>query len=428
MELDDSSRISTPPEMEPVMECSLTLTTLSGVTFKVSLSVAKFDRFEDLEDQVMDYLASVTDLKVFGCSIDFLQTATQTYLEDPIWDKLQQGMAYTIVFKNCSVILPSQEQLEGCPIHHVPLAVHVPLNPEEIVPEGAFAGVPRLRHVSVESGIRLIGAEAWQNCRQLRIVKLPATVVGIADNAFRDCKLLNSVLAPGCREFGYKAFAECCSLQWVYASEGVANMFTSEAKFGQYLFQGCINLAELTLSELPSPRGSTLQARTSELAPGCLSATGITALALTKHFVAIGAHACDSCRLLKSVDLSNTKVEEIPEFTFVHCTSLREVLLPTTLHTIRVKAFMNCAALVELAIPPSLRYIGSRAFLDCTAFKRPAKMPGRHKWRGVYAEENAFAICPAMRWPPWLHMIPDLGSHALARVQGRSEAMPGLIP
>ena len=42
MELDDSSMISTPPEMEPVMECFLMLTTLSGVTFKVSLSVAKF--------------------------------------------------------------------------------------------------------------------------------------------------------------------------------------------------------------------------------------------------------------------------------------------------------------------------------------------------------------------------------------------------
>ena len=124
--------------------------------------MAKFDRFEDLEDQVMDYLASVTDLKVFGCSIDFLQTATQTYLEDPIWDRLQQGMAYTVVFKDSSVILPSQEQLEGCPIHHLPVAVHVPMNPEEIVPDGAFAGVPRLRHVSVESDIRLIGAEAWQ--------------------------------------------------------------------------------------------------------------------------------------------------------------------------------------------------------------------------------------------------------------------------
>ena len=285
------------------------------------------------------------------------------------------------------------------------------MNPEETVPEWAFAGVPRLRHVSVESGIRLIGAEAcllWQDCRQLRIVKLPATVVGIADNAFRDCKLLNSVLAPGCRDFGYKAFAECCSLQWVYASDGAANVFNGEANFGQYLFQGCINLAEVTLSEVPSPRGSTLQVRTRELAPGCLSSTGIYALALPKHFVAIRAHACDSCRLLKSVDLCNTMIKEIPEFTFVHCTSLREVLLPTTLHTIRVKAFINCAALVELAIPPSLRYIGSRAFLDCTALKRLAKLPGKRKWRGVYAEENAFAICPAMRWPLWLHMIPDM--------------------
>ena len=413
-ELDNSSMSSTPIEKEPVMECPLQLTTLSGVTFKVSLSVAKFDRFTDLEDQVMDYLASVTDLKVFGCVIDFLQTTTQTYLEDPIWDKLQQGKEYTIVFRNCSVTLPEQEQLGGYSIDQVPLAVHVPMNPEEIVPEWAFAGVPRLRHVSVESGIRLIGAEAWQDCRQLRIVKLPATVVGIADNAFRDCKLLNSVLAPGCRDFGYKVFSERCSLQRVYASGGAVNVFNGEANFGQYLFQGCINLAEVTLSEFPSLRseskGSTLQDRTRELAPGCLSSTGIYTLALPKHFVAIGAHACDSCRLLKSVDLRNTiMIEEIPEFTFGHCSSLREVFLPATLHTIRVKAFMSCAALVELAIPPSLKYIGSRAFLDCTALRRLVKMPGTRKWRGVYAEENAFAICPAMKWTPWLHMIPDMG-------------------
>ena len=135
----------------------------------------------------------------------------------------------------------------------------------------------------------------------------------------------------------------------------------------------------------------------------------IATLALPQSFKVIGAHACDNCHLLKKVDLSNTQIEEIQEFTFVHCTSLIEIRLPKTLHTIRVKAFMNCAALPELAIPPSLKYIASRAFLDCTAFKRLVKLPGRHKWRGVYAEENAFAICPNMRWPPWLHMIPDTG-------------------
>ena len=117
------------------------------------------------------------------------------------------------------------------------------------------------------------------------------------------------------------------------------------------------------------------------------------------------ASSCSSV----GVDLCNTMIEEIPEFTFGHCTSLREVFLPTTLHTIRVKAFMGCAALAELAIPPALKYIGSRAFLDCTALRRLVKMPGTRRWRGVYAEENAFAICPAMKWPPWLHMIPDMG-------------------
>ena len=216
------------------MECSLMLTTLSGETFQVSVSIAKFDRFEDLEDQVMDYLVSVADLKVFGCFIAFFTNCHTDLSGGP---NLGQA-GYTIVFRNC---LPSQEQLEDCPIHHIPLAVHVPMNSEGIVPEGAFAGVPRLRHVSVESGIRFIEAEAWQNCRQLRIVKLPATVVGISDNVFRDCKLLNSVEAPGCSDFGHKAFAECCSLQWVHASEGAANVFNTEAKKEHCLFQGCIN-------------------------------------------------------------------------------------------------------------------------------------------------------------------------------------------
>ena len=65
--------------------------------------------------------------------------------------------------------------------------------------------------------------------------------------------------------------------------------------------------------------------------------------------------------------ISNTMIEEIQEFAFVHCTSLCDIDLLTTLHTIRVKAFMNCAALPELAIPPSLRSVASRAFLvHCT--------------------------------------------------------------
>ena len=44
-ELGSTPMSSTPIEKEPVMECPLLLTTLSGATFKVTLSVAKFDRW-----------------------------------------------------------------------------------------------------------------------------------------------------------------------------------------------------------------------------------------------------------------------------------------------------------------------------------------------------------------------------------------------
>ena len=39
--------------------------------------------------------------------------------------------------------------------------------------------------------------------------------------------------------------------------------------------------------------------------------------------------------LLKNVDLSNAHIEEIQEFTFVHCTSLKEVRLRR--HSIRLE-------------------------------------------------------------------------------------------
>ena len=190
--------------------------------------------------------------------------------------------------------------------------------------------------------------------------------------------MLNSVTAPGCVEFGHKAFAECSSLQWVYAAEGVANQFCSATKFGHCLVRDCINLDTFALREAAHPDELPVRTNARELAQGCLSSTGIRTLELTLDFQVLGAH-CDLCQLLKKVDISNTKIEEIQEFTFVHCTGLCEVSLPTTFHTIRVKAFMNCAALPELALPPLLRFFASRAFLDCTALRRLVKLPGRHK-------------------------------------------------
>ena len=216
-----------------------------GGTFKVSLSVAKFDRFTDLEDQVMDYLASVTDLKVFGCVIDFYKPPRKPTL------RTQSGISCSKV-KNTPLssgtqCYPARTRTARRLFHRSsPLGRSCPYEPRSNCPRMGLCrcSTPATRQRRVRNQAH------W--CRG--VARLPATphcqtagrVVGIADHAFRDCKLLNSVLAPGCRDFSYKAFSECCSLQRVYASDGAVNVFNGEANFGQYLFQGCINLAEVT--------------------------------------------------------------------------------------------------------------------------------------------------------------------------------------
>ena len=96
---------------------------------------------------------------------------------------------FTIVLRDCLEALHSKEAFDGCPYRDIP-AVKVPMNHAGIITSGAFLAVPRVRHVSVEAGIREIGAEAWQCCRHLRVVRMPSTVVRIAENTFRGCQLL----------------------------------------------------------------------------------------------------------------------------------------------------------------------------------------------------------------------------------------------
>ena len=94
------------------MDCHLVLTTLSGTVVEMSSSVAQYDRFEDFEEHVVDYLAWATDLDVFGCALDFIHPTVQTYLDDPIWETLQNIKQYTIVFRDCFEAFHTKEAFD----------------------------------------------------------------------------------------------------------------------------------------------------------------------------------------------------------------------------------------------------------------------------------------------------------------------------
>ncbi len=72
---------------------------------------------------------------------------------------------------------------------------------------------------------------------------------------------------------------------------------------------------------------------------------------------------------ISALDLSNTKIKEIPNYCFKECLSLVDVYLPSTLETIRSEAFYQDSNIHALDIPDSVTLIDTRAFYGLTNCK-----------------------------------------------------------
>ena len=73
METTCASHLSTSEESEATKDCRLLLTTMAGNEVELSINIAQFDRFEDFEEHVVDHLATVSELDVFGSGLDFVR-------------------------------------------------------------------------------------------------------------------------------------------------------------------------------------------------------------------------------------------------------------------------------------------------------------------------------------------------------------------
>lgn len=94
--------------------------------------------------------------------------------------------------------------------------------------------------------------------------------------------------------------------------------------------------------------------------------------------------AFQECSSLKSADMSMTKITTLSNQTFYKCTSLRNVVLPSTCTTIKKYALANCTQLENVFIPSSVTAIEANAFKNSSAFTITG-------YFGSYAEEYANA-------------------------------------
>ena len=346
---------------------------------------------------MLESLPLIGKRSTFGCELEFVSSSTQTILADPIWDTLQGCNSFSVVVRQCFIKAEHKGQLR-----RKTKAIYVPAEDNGRVLPNAFSHVSDVRHVQVEPGIHTVGESAWQSCQRPQIVKLPATVVCLQDGAFQGRCELKMVLVPGCKQFGRRVCAECCSLCQIGIAEDTSNLLAPQAQVSPHAFESCLALRQVSFEQTEAHASNC----TRYIPEGCFLGSGIERLELPADFNFVGPTACENCKRLQRVDLFGTDTTAIWGSTFAHCSRLEQICFPRRLRRIGQEAFLLCSSLHEVRTPPALIYIAHQAFLGCTQLSRLIKMEYKATWRGPYAERDTLELCDKLHMPGWINLLP----------------------
>ena len=201
----------------------------------------------------------------------------------------------------------------------------------------AFGDCVSLKNLVIEGKIDTIGEEAFEGCESLEILDIKGGVNMIEEKAFEDCENLTKILIEGdVHTIGAEAFEGCDNLKEISISGGVdyleANAFKDNESLEKLTITGHLN----TIGE------SAFE--------GC---TGLTDI----YFVDIHVlknRAFWGCESLQSVEFSDSvKIEKIEEYTFMQCTSLESITIPSSVNLIERNAFEKCTGMTSIEFLPS---------------------------------------------------------------------------
>ncbi len=127
---------------------------------------------------------------------------------------------------------------------------------------------------------------------------------------------------------------------------------------GDYAFDGCSNLTEITIPETVKEIGE-YAFHDCEL---------LITVTIPGSVTTIGNYAFWSCDKLTQVIL-NTGLQTIGIDAFTTCPRLRSVTIPNSVTTIGSSAFSFCSSLQEVTVGTGVKTIGNSAFSSCSSLK-----------------------------------------------------------
>lgn len=103
-----------------------------------------------------------------------------------------------------------------------------------------FYGFKSLTSVTLPDGLKVLGDQAFGNCKKLPTIVIPSSVDSIG-SAFWGCDMINNIELPaGLTELGASTFYDCKALTNITIKDGLKEIKSM-------VFSGCTSLAELSL-------------------------------------------------------------------------------------------------------------------------------------------------------------------------------------
>ena len=128
---------------------TIVLAALAGNEYHMLANLAHYEDLSQLEDDIVSFLPTVSDIEVFGCEIDLIEPDTQLPLRDPFRSTLLQRNRLQVIVRPCMEEGQSVWQFQDSDREGYPKAIRVPINARKEVPDRAFYSAPMLRNVEV---------------------------------------------------------------------------------------------------------------------------------------------------------------------------------------------------------------------------------------------------------------------------------------
>ena len=270
-----------------------------------------------------------------------------------------KGVFFMLPGKMPHVTLTESEEV----IHHVSavLKVRAKVNPEPKLPEGVVidsngtltlwpaSAIPVNGHIVVPNNVKVIGASAFAQCRNLKTISLPKGLKGIDYRAFDGCTSLKKIVLPNSvKLMDDWIFANCVNLEEVVLPQNLKTI-------PKYTFQNCYKLSKIDLPE-------TLQSIESAAFSHCRS---LSKISLGDNLISLGSEVFAYCTSLESIVFPSS-IQSVPHSCFVGCSKLKKVDLPTSIVEIEHYAFATCVSLTSLTIPQSVTTVRHTAVQGCS--------------------------------------------------------------